>query len=119
MRSTEQAISLSFDSEVDRVYVEAEGVIEVLDYEKRRTLKINREGLPDVVVWNPWDKKSKAVADFEKNDYKRMVSVSGAAIEKPIKLKPGEEWMGRLKLTLSLSTRIEESSSKSGCSTSM
>ncbi|GKU88653.1 hypothetical protein SLEP1_g2890 [Rubroshorea leprosula] len=36
VRSTEQGISLSFDSEVDRVYVEAEGVIEVLDHEKRR-----------------------------------------------------------------------------------
>ncbi|GLT48156.1 hypothetical protein SLA2020_217970 [Shorea laevis] len=119
MRSTEQGISLSFDSEVDRVYVEAESVIEVLDHEKRRTLKINREGVPDVVVWNPWDKKSKAIADFGKNDYKRMVSVSGAAIEKPITLKPGEEWMGRLKLTLSLSTKIEELSSESGCLTSM
>ncbi|GLT28385.1 hypothetical protein SLA2020_033250 [Shorea laevis] len=119
MRSTEQGISLSFDSEVDRVYVEAEGVIEVLDHKKGRTLKINREGLPDVDFWNSWVKKSKAIADFGGDDYKRMVSVSGAAIEKPITLKPGEEWMGRLKLTLSLSTKIEESSSKFGCSTPM
>ncbi|GKV31770.1 hypothetical protein SLEP1_g40436 [Rubroshorea leprosula] len=132
-RSTEQGISLSFDSEVDRVYVEAKGVIEVLDHKKRRTLKINRKGLPDVVVWNPWDKKSKAfanfwnlwakkpkaIADFGEDDYKRMVSVSGAAIEKPITLKPGEEWTGRLTLTLCLSTKIEESTSKFGCSTSM
>ncbi|GLT28372.1 hypothetical protein SLA2020_033120 [Shorea laevis] len=74
MRSTEQGISLSFDAEVDRVYVEAEGVIEILDHEKRRTLKINREGVPDVVVWkwNPWDKKSKAMADFGKNDENDM-----------------------------------------------
>ena len=52
------------------------------------------------VVWNPWDKKSKAIADFGDDEYKRMLCVDGAAIETPIPLKPNEEWTGRLELSL-------------------
>lgn len=51
-------------------------------------------------MWNPWDKKSKAMADFGDAEYKKMVCVDGAAIEKPITLKPGEEWTGRLELAV-------------------
>lgn len=49
-------------------------------------------------VWNPWDKKAKAMADFGDDEYKRMLCVDGAALEKPVSLKPGEEWTGRLEL---------------------
>lgn len=52
------------------------------------------------VVWNPWDKKSKSMVDFGDEEYKQMLCVDGAAIEKPITLKPGEEWTGRLQLSV-------------------
>lgn len=51
-----------------------------------------------VVVWNPGDKKAKALADFGDDEYKHMLCVETAAIEKPITLKPGEEWRGRQEL---------------------
>jgi len=51
------------------------------------------------VVWNPWDKKAKAMTDFGDDDYKHMLCVEAAAVEKPINLKPGEEWKGRLELS--------------------
>jgi glucose-6-phosphate 1-epimerase len=41
------------------------------------------------VVWNPWEKKSKSMADIGDEEYKQMVCVDGAAIEKPVTLKPG------------------------------
>lgn len=46
------------------------------------------------VVWNPWDKKAKALADFGDEDYKVMLCVDSAAIENRIVLKPHEEWRG-------------------------
>lgn len=52
-----------------------------------------------VVVWNPWDKKAKAMQDFGDGEYKHMLCVEPAAVEKPITLKPGEEWKGRLALS--------------------
>lgn len=53
----------------------------------------------DAVVWNPWDKRAKAISDFGDEEYKYMLCVEAAAIEKPITLKPGEEWRGRLELS--------------------
>jgi glucose-6-phosphate 1-epimerase len=55
--------------------------------------------LPSVVVWNPWDKRSKTIQDFGDEEYKQMLCVEPAAVEKPITLKPGEEWKGRLELS--------------------
>lgn len=51
------------------------------------------------VVWNPWEKKSKSIADLGDEEYKQMLCVDGAAVERPITLRPGEEWTGRLELS--------------------
>ncbi|CAI0408572.1 unnamed protein product [Linum tenue] len=99
-RFTEQGDALTFESEVDRVYLSSSDVIAVFDHQRKRTFQIRKEGLPDVVVWNPWEKKAKAMADLGDEEYKQMLCVDGAAIEKPITLKPGEEWTGRLELSL-------------------
>ncbi|KAM6557649.1 hypothetical protein CsatB_004668 [Cannabis sativa] len=96
---TEQYTAITFESEVDRIYVRAENVVAILDHERKKSFIIRREGLPDVVVWNPWATKAKAIADFGDDEYKRMVCVDGAAVERPITLKPCQEWTGRLELT--------------------
>lgn len=51
------------------------------------------------VVWNPWDKKAKALRDMGVDGYKTMLCVDSAAIENPIVLKPFEEWRGRQELS--------------------
>ncbi|KVH87706.1 putative glucose-6-phosphate 1-epimerase [Cynara cardunculus var. scolymus] len=97
-RFTEQGDALTFESEVDKVYLSTPTKIAILDHEKKRTFVIRKDGLPDVVVWNPWDKKAKSIPDFGDEDYKHMLCVEAAAVEKPITLKPGEEWKGRQEL---------------------
>lgn len=52
-----------------------------------------------LVVWNPWDKKAKAMPDFGDNEYKYMLCVEAATVEKQITLKAGQEWKGRLELS--------------------
>eukprot|EP00250_Pteridium_aquilinum_P013690 c21506_g1_i1 orf=371-1285(-) len=94
-RFTEQGDAITFDGEVDRIYLSTPTKIAIIDHEKKRTFALRKEGLPDAVVWNPWDKKSKMIPDLGDEDYKRMVCVEAAAIERPITLKPGEEWKGR------------------------
>ncbi|XP_010529629.1 PREDICTED: putative glucose-6-phosphate 1-epimerase [Tarenaya hassleriana] len=103
-RFTEQGDALTFESEVDRVYLSSKGAVAVFDHERKRTFLVKKEGLPDVVVWNPWEKKSKTLGDLGDEEYKRMLCVDGAAIEKPITLKPGEEWTGKLELSVIPST---------------
>ncbi|KAK6260598.1 Aldose 1-/Glucose-6-phosphate 1-epimerase - like 2 [Theobroma cacao] len=107
-RFTEQGDAITFESEVDRVYLSTPNVVAVLDHERKRTYVIRKEGLPDVVVWNPWEKKSKSMVDFGADEYKQMLCVDGAAIEKPVTLKPGEEWTGRQELSVVPSTFCSE-----------
>ncbi|KAL9269034.1 putative glucose-6-phosphate 1-epimerase [Drosera capensis] len=79
---------------------EREHMIAVFDHGKKRTLQIRKQGLPDVAVWNPWEKKAKALADLGDEEYKYVLCVDGATVEKPIMLKPGEEWSGRVELSV-------------------
>lgn len=98
-RFTEQGDALTFESEVDKIYLSTPTKIAILDHEKKRTFVLRKDGLPDAVVWNPWDKKAKSMADFGDDEYKHMLCVEAAVVEKPITLKPGEEWKGRLELS--------------------
>ncbi|XP_010261475.1 PREDICTED: putative glucose-6-phosphate 1-epimerase [Nelumbo nucifera] len=107
-RFTEQGDAITFEFEVDRVYLSSPNVVAVLDHGKKQTFVIKKEGLPDVVVWNPWEKKSKSIVDLGDEEYKQMLCVDGAAIEKPITLKPGEEWTGRLDLSVVPSSYCSE-----------
>ncbi|XP_074586781.1 putative glucose-6-phosphate 1-epimerase [Curcuma longa] len=98
-RFTEQGDAITFESEVDKIYLSTPDKIAIIDHEKKRTFVLRKDGLPDAVVWNPWDKRAKAIPDLGDDDYKRMLCVEAAAIEKPITLKPGEEWKGKLELS--------------------
>jgi hypothetical protein len=60
----EQGDAITFESEVDRVCVSSPNVVAILDHEKKRSFLIRKEGLPDVVVWNPWENKSKTMVDL-------------------------------------------------------
>lgn len=99
-RNIDQGDSITFDSEVDRIYLSTPSKIAIVDHFKKKTYIVKKEGLPDAVVWNPWEKKAKAMADFGDDEYKRMVCVESAAVEKPITLKPGEEWQARQELLI-------------------
>lgn len=98
-RFTEQADATTFDGEIDRVYLSTPTKIAIIDHEKKRTYVLRKEGMPDAVVWNPWDKKAKALPDLGDEDYKTMLCVDSAAIETPVILKPSEEWKGRQELS--------------------
>ncbi|KAL8132477.1 putative glucose-6-phosphate 1-epimerase [Apium graveolens] len=97
-RYTEQADAITFDGEIDRVYLSTPTKIAIIDHEKKRTIVLRKEGMADAVVWNPWDKKAKALPDIGDDDYKTMLRVDSAAIETQIVLKPFEEWKGRQEL---------------------
>jgi glucose-6-phosphate 1-epimerase len=99
-RFTEQGDAITFDSEVDRIYLGTPTKIAIIDHEKKRTFVLKKEGLPDAVVWNPWEKKAKSMADFGDDEYKHMLCVEAAAVEKAITLKPGEEWKARQEISV-------------------
>ncbi|XP_038707255.1 putative glucose-6-phosphate 1-epimerase [Tripterygium wilfordii] len=98
-RFTEQGDAIIFESEVDKVCLGTPTKLAILDHERKRTFVLRKDGLPDAVVWNPWDRKAKSIPDFGDEEYKHMLCVEAACVEKPITLKPGEEWRGRQELS--------------------
>ncbi|KAG4142755.1 hypothetical protein ERO13_D06G147800v2 [Gossypium hirsutum] len=71
-RFTEQEDAITFESEVDKVYLSTPTKIAILDHERKRTFELRKDGLPDA---------------------------EAACVEEPITLKPGEEWKGRQEIS--------------------
>ncbi|KAI3452673.1 hypothetical protein Pfo_009337 [Paulownia fortunei] len=97
-RFTEQADALTFDGEVNRTYLNTPPKIAIIDHGKKRTFVLRKQGLPDAVVWNPWDKPNKNLP-YLGDDYKIMLSVDSAVLEKPVVLKPFQVWRGFQEIT--------------------
>ncbi|MFS7969843.1 putative glucose-6-phosphate 1-epimerase [Helianthus anomalus] len=96
VRYREHADTITFDGEVRHAVAE-------LDQKLRggkRTIVLRKEGMVDAVLWNPWDKKAKAILVLGDEDYKTMLCLDAAAVENLISLKPCEDWKGRQELSI-------------------
>lgn len=89
----QEAPVLAFDAEVDRVYFDATRPLRL--QEPHRTLVVEAQQFPDVVVWNPWVERCAQLPDMPPLGFRRMLCVEAAAIGRPIVLEPGEQWWGR------------------------
>lgn len=96
---TSDAVRIS--SEVDRVFENAHGKVEILDPRIGRRILIEKQGSASTVVWNPWITKSRQMPDFGDEEYEHMICVeSGNVASNSITLSPG----GRSVLTVKLSS---------------
>jgi len=85
---TEDAIRIS--SEVDRIYLNTEGPIEINDPRLGRKIHIEKQGSNSTVVWNPWIARAQQMPDFGNDEYQRMVCVEvGNVSPNEITLPPG------------------------------
>ena len=81
------------EAETDRVYQDVTRPVLLREYD--RSLGINADGFPDVVVWNPWVERSAAIADLPDDGFRRMLCVEAAAAREPVRVPAGETWWGR------------------------
>ena len=88
---TETADALKISSEVDRVYLDATGLVEIIDPTLHRKIRIEKSGSSSTVVWNPWIAKSLQMPDFGNDEYKQMLCIeSGNIAKNKITLPPGK-----------------------------
>jgi D-hexose-6-phosphate mutarotase len=81
---------LKIASEVDRVYLDAAGPVEIHDGKLRRKIRIEKSGSASTVVWNPWTTKAQQMPDFGDEEYLQMLCVeSGNVGRNRIVLAPG------------------------------
>ena len=95
---TNDAIRIA--SEVDRIYLNTTGTVEVLDPRLGRKIRIEKEGSASTIVWNPWTAKSRQMPDFGDEEFERMICVeSGNVDTNSISLKPGATSVLTVKLS--------------------
>ena len=73
----QQSGKLSFNQEVDRIYLSPE-IVETCICDKQQETLISTSGSASTVVWNPWQQKSKVLSNFAPNDYQSMLCVETA-----------------------------------------
>lgn len=97
---TEEASSLSFSGETDRVYTpptaEDNTLVPLLVTEDgAESFVVTRDALPDVTVWNGWEDKIKAMGDFEPKDgWKSYLCIEPGTVSSWTKLEAGDAWEG-------------------------
>ncbi len=90
-RKTEMEEAIRISSEVDRIYLDTTGPVEIRDTRLGRRVRVDKSGSASTVVWNPWLIKAQQMPDFGNEEYKRMVCVeSGNVASNSIKLPPGD-----------------------------
>jgi len=91
---TEARAAVEVAGEVDRVYVGAPDRLRVRGAAGARAVVLEKEGLRDAVVWNPWAEGARALPDMAGDEYLRMLCVEPANAAEPVHLAPGGEWTG-------------------------
>lgn len=70
-----QTGDVTIGAEVDRIYLNVGNTLTIDDAALNRRIQITSQGSKTAVVWNPWEKISKDMADLEDDDYKRLLCV--------------------------------------------
>lgn len=98
LKMTETHPCITFDAEVDRIYLNTPDILSIDDESTVKRMTIKKSRMPDTVVWNPWIEKSIRLTDFGDNEYQQMVCVETGAVVPGISLSPGECWTGETML---------------------
>ena len=100
-KEKQQAGSIAFSSEVDRVYVDTQADCIINDPGLARKIRISKSSSDSTVVWNPWIEKSEQMGDLGDDGYLNMVCVESAnAGQNSVTLAAGAEH--RLKVCYSV-----------------
>jgi D-hexose-6-phosphate mutarotase len=71
-----------FTGETDRVYHDTQTTCIVNDPAMKRKIEVSKTGSDATVVWNPWINKSKAMVDFDDEEWPGMVCVETCNVAK-------------------------------------
>ncbi len=80
---------LKFTTSFDRVYQGTSSVVSFSDPVLKRKFNIQKEGMTDTVLWNPWE-SSVSIADMHENAYQKMICVESANVVPAVRLNGNE-----------------------------
>ncbi len=101
---------LAVGEPLNRVYLETPNTFELRDkeigykekgdFERGRTLYIEKSGFPEVVLWSPEPSYCREKTDMAPDDYKKFICVEPAIASTAITVLPEAQWKGTMHLTL-------------------
>ena len=95
----EEADSIRFTAETDRIYQDTAATAEIRDPGLGRSIFVRKSGSMSTVVWNPWIDKAKRMPDFGDDEWPQMVCVESCNVqENAITLAPGERSVLRVEI---------------------
>lgn len=99
-RKNETNDQIKVTGETDRIYLNTESTVEILDLKLNRRIAVEKSGSHSTVLWNPWIEKSKRMPDFGDEEYHHMVCVESCNVsENKRTLLPGQTSSLRINLS--------------------
>lgn len=92
----ETGADVRFDGEVDRIYTASAAPLVLVD--GTHTLAIGQHGFADTVVWNPGAAVAATIGDLAPGEHRHFVCVEAAQARQPVRLAPGDRWVGMQRL---------------------
>lgn len=87
-----QTGAVTFDGEVDRVYLDTEDTCVIEDPGLGRRIVVAKRDSRATVLWTPWRDKADKMGDFGADGWRRMVCVESAnALDNIVTLAPGAQ----------------------------
>lgn len=98
-----QSGPLRIDRETDRIYLDTQQPVSIVDSGWRRAITLNTRGSNSAVVWNPWNEKARRLSQFADDAYLEMLCIETANVDRDIvTLAPGAKHQLTLELTSQL-----------------
>jgi glucose-6-phosphate 1-epimerase len=91
-REKAQTGDVTIAAETDRVYLDTQSKVELLDPVLRRRIEIQKENSLTTVIWNPWEKKASAMSDLGDGEWTRMFCVETSnVLGYAVEVAPGQQ----------------------------
>lgn len=90
--SAQEESALRCSREIDRIYRQAPDFVSIDSRARSLSIRVHKQGLSDIVVWNPWIDRSRAIADLEDNAYRSFVCVETGTVVNPTTIAPHDSW---------------------------
>ena len=93
---------LATKDQLNRVYRQCQPDLLLLEQQGAalRQIAIRQRGFSDVVVWNPGETMCATLPDMAPQGYRNMLCIEAAQLSQPVRLEPGQRWIGSQSLQL-------------------
>lgn len=99
-QAAQQTTALRFAGETDRVFIDSDTAIRLIDTKLKRSIVISKENSHSSIIWNPWQETSARMSDMTEPGWLSMVCIEAANVAKnKVLLGAGETQ--RMKVTIS------------------